>query len=69
MVVEYLDEQWLLIVSHGHTLIHRKRVWWTDDGQFFSFTELIGETATLRLQKRGAKNYSFLVNLILIDMS
>ena len=22
------------LVSSDHTLIHRKRVWWTDDGQF-----------------------------------
>ena len=35
------------IVSRGDTLIHRKSVWWTDDGQFRSFPALIGETATI----------------------
>ena len=39
------QEGWEGIVSRGHTLIHRKRVWWTDDGQFVS--ALIGETAIM----------------------
>ena len=30
----YQDKIGKTLVSRGHTLIHRKRLWWTDDGQF-----------------------------------